>query len=229
MEKRQGKGLVSLRLTPPRSVPGLPEAHSVPVPVLVPILVPIPGVKGVTLIELMVVIVIVSVLAAMILPQFGGTLEEARLSATARELVTTLKIAYSQAVTVNRKHRVRIDMERGRYWLEAFMESEGGDYAYVPAPGLSIASRTGEDVGIIDEHVSIEMQQDSSERAGRRSRRASSRDADGSVKSIMFYPDGTSDGERILLRDRQGFVVVIDVHPSTCRVSARQLGRDATP
>jgi len=38
------------------------------------------------------------------------------------------------------------------------------------------------------------------------------------VEAITFYPDGTADGTEILLQDRAGFKLVLQVNPVTGRV-----------
>ena len=44
--------------------------------------------------------------------------------------------------------------------------------------------------------------------------------------SIAFYPDGTADAEEIILRDREGFRLVLRINPITARIRIVELARE---
>ena len=90
--------------------------------------------SGYTLIELMVVIIVLSILTASIVPQFGGTYKDSLLRANGRKVVSVLRLAHSQAVTVGHVHRVRLDPVSLRFSLES-RNSEGEFSPVLPVAG----------------------------------------------------------------------------------------------
>lgn len=76
------------------------------------------GQKGFTQLELVVVLCIVGVTAALASPQFGIWYEDAECRKTARVLVSALREARSRAITFNRQHRLEIDLENKLFRLK---------------------------------------------------------------------------------------------------------------
>ena len=62
--------------------------------------------KGVTLIELIVVIVIIGILGAFLAPNIGAWLPNYRLRGAARDIVSTMRTAQMKAVSTNLIYRV---------------------------------------------------------------------------------------------------------------------------
>lgn len=74
--------------------------------------------KGFTLVELMVVLFILSALAALAAPSFSRTLASARLRASASDVRATFGRARSLAVAGGRERAVIFDLEKGEYGLD---------------------------------------------------------------------------------------------------------------
>jgi prepilin-type N-terminal cleavage/methylation domain-containing protein len=167
-----------------------------------------------TLIELMVVIVIIGVLTAMIIPEMKGSFQDALLRSSSRELVDVFNLAYSRAISLNQVRRVRLDEKTGRYLVEKRVE-ENGRESFVPVndvPG---------DKGELDSRITIEFHQ-SGENAGIANAQTETAPSDDDLSAdkmtVNFYPDGTATAGEILLRDRDGFKLVLRINPITARV-----------
>jgi prepilin-type N-terminal cleavage/methylation domain-containing protein len=184
-----------------------------------------PSLSAFTLIELMVVIVLIGVMAAMILPEMKGSYEDALLRSTSRELVSVCGLAASHAVSVNQAHRLWFDRKTGHYSIERIVSDRGPD-------GRSVAAREvpGGD-GELDSRVAIEIHVSSGD-GTEGAQRGSPPDQGGSARterrddSITFYPDGTADSSEILLRDRDGFRLALRINPVTARVRVIELARE---
>jgi type II secretion system protein H len=181
--------------------------------------------RGFTLIELMVVLVIIAIMTAVIIPEMRGTFEEALLRSTARKLVNVFSLAYSRAVTVNQLHRVRLDRKTGRYTMERTVREGEEGSGFVPV--RDIAGSEGE----LDTRITIEFRRSEEPPAEGRetqgpviseeeSRNQDTRDV------IAFHPDGTADSGELLLRDREGFRLVLRINPTTARVQIIELERE---
>ena len=181
------------------------------------------GRSGFTLMELMVVLVLIGIMTAMILPEMRGTYEEAVLSATGRRLANALGVAYSQSVTAQRAHRLRIDSAAHRYLIEKRELRDAGN-GFVPARDLP----GGE--GALDARISIQVRkpgEDLSESTEASSPMGSTEaeSFDSGADAIVFYPDGTADAREIQLEDRDGFRLAVRINPVTARVQIQELER----
>jgi type II secretion system protein H len=167
--------------------------------------------SGFTLLELMVVLVLIAIMTALIIPEMRGTLADAQLRSTARELVGVFNLAYSQAVTVNRPHRVRIDPRARRYQLEWASSGSEQSGRFAPVTGINGCQ------GTWDEKIRLEI------RKSPRSPQAPDEEQlleSGvvSFETILFLPDGTADSTEIHLEDQTGSELVLAIHPTTARV-----------
>jgi prepilin-type N-terminal cleavage/methylation domain-containing protein len=100
--------------------------------------------RGVTLIELIVVIVIIAIGATLMIPNMGAWLPNYRLRSATRDLVSTMRVAQMRAVSNNVDYRVSIT--GGSYTLQRFSSGLGtfvseGDTATLPT-GVTINSNT---------------------------------------------------------------------------------------
>lgn len=74
--------------------------------------------KGVTLLELLVVMVIISIGAALTTPNIGGWMTNYRLRSAAREVASALRLAQIKAVSTNTPHQVVFDTVNDSYIIQ---------------------------------------------------------------------------------------------------------------
>lgn len=74
--------------------------------------------KGVTLIELIVVMVIIAIGAVLLAPNIGAWLPNYRLRSATRDIVSTLRTANMKAISTNLEYRVYFDSGERKYWIE---------------------------------------------------------------------------------------------------------------
>ena len=178
-----------------------------------------------SLIELMVVVVLIGIMAAMIIPEMQGTYEEALLRSTSRELVSLMNLASSRAVSRNELLRVRLDKGTGKYALERQTGTGTRRNAFVPVRDLP----GGE--GKLDSRITIEIRQPgeaaSPLEAGPGTFEKGRLDSPPSDRrdTIVFYPDGTADAGEIRLEDHSGFRLALRINPVTARVRIVELDR----
>ncbi len=74
--------------------------------------------KGVTLIELIVVMVIIAIGAALTTPNISGWLTNYRLISAARDVASTLRLAQIKAVSTNTTYQVVFDTVNNSYIIQ---------------------------------------------------------------------------------------------------------------
>lgn len=82
--------------------------------------------KGVTLIELITVMVIIAIGAALATPNIGGWLTNYRLKSATRDVASTLRLAQIKAVAGNTRYQVVLDTANSSYIVQ--YRSTGGNY-----------------------------------------------------------------------------------------------------
>ena len=172
---------------------------------------------GFTLMELMVVLVIIGIITGVIVSEMRGSLEDALLRSSSRKLIDLLNVTYSHAVTQGQVHRFRLDERTGKYIIEHTGEDSAPGFGFVPATDISGFS------GQIDSRISIQIRplpQNLPE--GTDSVSEEELITPPLSEGISFYPDGTADGCAIVLRDRMGFEVDLEVNPVTADIRVRE-------
>src|ERR1700756_5268672 len=74
--------------------------------------------KGVTLLELLIVLALLALVAGMVLPTFGNGAPTSELKSAARQLAAGLRIARSEAVTEKRETFLTLDLEGRRFKID---------------------------------------------------------------------------------------------------------------
>jgi general secretion pathway protein H len=96
-----------------RRVPGRPGSPAPRLPRRVPV-----ASRGVTLLELLIVLSIMAIVAAMVVPMFGGGVSTGELKGAARQVAAGLRLARSEALATRRETRVVLDLEHRTFRLE---------------------------------------------------------------------------------------------------------------
>jgi Tfp pilus assembly protein FimT len=160
--------------------------------------------------EVMVVLVLFAILAAVLIPEMKGSFEDALLRSSGRKLVDVFNLAYSRSISLNQLHRVHLDKSSGHYIIEKQVGEGLADADFEPItdmPGFK---------GEIDTRISVDIQKQQEAttddpETNRDDQALPSNDA------ISFFPDGTAEACDILLRDRMGFKLVLQINPTTAR------------
>jgi type II secretory pathway pseudopilin PulG len=172
----------------------------------------------------MVVITIIGIMTALMIPEMKGTFQDALLRSSSRELINVFDLAYSRAVSLNQIRRVRLDEKTGRYVVEKQVLTNGQE-DFVPVddvPGNQ---------GQLDPRIAVEFhpggEPGGEPEAGENPPAAAplaGRSPDETM--VAFYPDGTADAAEFLLRDRDGFRLLLQINPITARVHVVEMERE---
>ena len=178
--------------------------------------VPQGGRAAFTLLELMVVIAIIAIGAAVILPEMKGTYGDAQLRAASRELIDALTLASSQAVTFNRTHRFALQSQ-GHYAVEKQTGHRGSEKTFAPVKDVTGAA------GKFDERLRVELRKSTEEPDPSISAPTAPRqEADERSPWVLFYPDGTADPAEFRITDAFGATLTFRLNPITARVELRE-------
>jgi type II secretion system protein H len=152
--------------------------------------------SGFTLVELMIVLILIGIFSALMLGEMRGTYEDALLRTTARKVISTASLANSQAVTSQRTHSLLV--EPGRIRIQTGSASE-------PIEDEKLDSRI---------QIAVrEALPDDEELADEREPEPKTR-----LENIRYLPDGTADRREIVLRDRMGVELTLQVNPVNGRI-----------
>src|SRR5262245_35233675 len=106
----------------------------------------VPRTHGVTLLEMLVVLAILGLVAAMVMPSSGSGFSTRELQAAARQLAAGLRVARSEAVSQKRITFLTLDIEGRRFKID----NDPREYKLPPRVGLKLFTAQSD---IVDEKV----------------------------------------------------------------------------
>jgi type II secretion system protein H len=167
--------------------------------------------QGFTLVELMVVVLIIAIMSAAIVADMRGTLADALLRSTSRQLISAFNSASSRAVSLHTRQRIRFDQNAPRFFLES--------------PNFHGAVFTPDSEEHLDPRISIRVREPEMEPVEGADEESVEDSAEkeampdpGQREAIVFYPDGTADAKDIVLTDKDEFHQVLRINRITARV-----------
>jgi type II secretory pathway pseudopilin PulG len=174
----------------------------------------------------MVVVVLIAVMVALIIPEMRGTFEHEVLRSTSRQAVRALNIAYSQSITTQKRHRVRLDRTTSQLVVEAIDPERKDDGPVIPLTDLPGASSK------VDPRVTIEVRPrtetvslSGEDRGTEQAPPPATEEDPGDAENINFFPTGTADAKEMVLHDREGFNLTLRINPTTSRVQVVDAGK----
>lgn len=131
---------------------------------------------GFTLLELLVVLVLLGIIAVLVAPGLGGSLENGKLKTASRELLAALRVQRSEAIAQGRIITLRFTSDESNYRIdgEPVNLSEGLSVVYQSATGAVSQGVQGSALPVTGNN------------------------------DLAFYPDGSSSGALLQLRLGEG-------------------------
>lgn len=153
--------------------------------------------SGFSLLELIVVLVLLTIIAASIVPIYTGSLSKAELDRIGSEIESLLNHASERAVTGSTEYKFNITIEddKSMYWL-SWMKDDG----------------TGNLKETIEDRTDAKLPEDIY--FGDLKRANVMDDDNGTIYYFSFYPNGLSDEVEISLLQENGTVYTITKSPS---------------
>ncbi|MER3502026.1 MAG: hypothetical protein C4295_11260 [Candidatus Fervidibacterota bacterium] len=204
---------------------------------------PLPPRKGLTLIELVVVMTLLVLLAFIAVPSFVNTAKVAQVRTAAQQLVTTLRYARAKALALGRP--VLVAFDRKQRTLSVLLPADVVEQLAETAQRLSSEAQTdltdedwwrlaGERLEALDLN---EFVVDPSPMGRKRTlpegvEISSIRDPDtgDELNLVAFYPDGTASGAVVVLSGER-LIIAVEIAPltGTVRVQEQEPETDTTP
>jgi prepilin-type N-terminal cleavage/methylation domain-containing protein len=154
---------------------------------------------GFTLIELSIALFIISILVALLVPNFIRSYNSQMLNSTGRSVITACEFARLNAVLHQQKVAFHVDLDKSKIWLTLVGTTRATDSIDSQDEALKTIEIPGR-VGLASMQIGDQTPQQK-----------------GQVE-VLFYPNGTCDGFTIAFRGVEkgaGLAVVVD--PVTSR------------
>ena len=162
-----------------------------------------PDIRGLTFLEIIMVITILSLLFFLATPRFKGTFLKNQLRTTTRDLATLMRLARSEAIYAGNPAFLKINVNEA--WYELTLPKQENDEDKDSYRGRHKRRNEFEErrylpLEVEFEEVSTDMAPDPDNK---------------SVARVIFFSNGTASGATIVLENKKGKAMTIDVAPST--------------
>lgn len=174
--------------------------------------------RGFSLIELLAVLVIMAIVVGISLPDLSSLFVSAKDNVAIRQVMTALRSAQEHAIISNASFKVELGIgSKNHEWRISPVDR--------PEPEDESSSSGGLDVIEIGLNViEFEAGEGADGEAGKEDRRGDSDErSDLAAFAIVFMPDGTSSGGKIVLESDRGRRYVVNIDPVTGRVSVKKI------
>ena len=161
--------------------------------------------SGFTLLELLVVLVIVSVMAAFVGPRLAGSMSNMNLKTASKRIAASLRYARSQAISESRTYAALFDLDKNRVTIrgdqmareEGEKDDGGGDRDSRQTKPYELPEDVRLDKAILGEG-----------------------EIDSGLFKIIFFSNGGSSGGELFLRNDRGdrYGVKVDLITGTVRI-----------
>jgi type II secretion system protein H len=155
--------------------------------------------RGITFLELMIVLVILSIVLTISMPSLRGTYQRGQLGSAAREIVALLRVARAEAIFREHPVEVRFDLATSRYRLDLLEEDETKPTRHTEAKRSQI-----EEIHYLPRDVSFAEISTEAEETEKKT-----------VAKVVFFPNGSATGASILLENVRGRKMKIELADAT--------------
>jgi len=156
--------------------------------------------RGITLMELIIVMAIIALGAVLMVPNIAGWIPNYRLRSATRDVVSTLRVAQMKAVARNMDHRVTFDSGEGSYFI--MRRTTAGVNNWVR---ITVSDEVAAGADDAKQFLPSGVQFDSV-------------NFPTAVNNPEFYPNSTASGGNVVLKNSRGTLKTIIVAPTTGRI-----------